>query len=187
MLKRRARKSGNGRPSAPAPAPGCEVKLDRQQLYCAQDPTAALMALPDFKSLTGHRINRPVDGRFQAYGRAHWFASRSSGMKLLLESERREQWLPPYRLTFYADDRTGLLPDQMFGILEVLPDSRLTMLELAVDFTSVHIDRKFVRDHGLFGKSRPVPSVNETNYWGTRRGNKRVQAYFKESVGDVPR
>jgi hypothetical protein len=176
-LKWLGRKSGNARASAPAPVPGCEVKLDRQQLYCVQNPTAALMAVPGFKSLAGHRINRPADGRFQAYGRVHWFESRSSGMKLLLESERREAWLPPYRLTLYADDRTGLLPDEVFSVLEVLPDFRLTMMELAVDFAPERLDRRFVREHALFGKSRPVAPQGETDYSGTRRGSKRVQAY----------
>jgi hypothetical protein len=179
-LKRLARKSGNGQALAPAPAPGCEVKLDRQQLYCAQDPTAALTAVPGFTSLTGHRVNRPADGRFQAFGRVHWFRSTSSRMKVLIESERREPWLPPYRLTLYADDATGLLPDEVFGVLEVLPDFRLTMMELALDFAPEQLDRKFVRNHGLFGKSRPVASKDGTDYWGTRRGTKRVQSYLKK-------
>ena len=41
-LKQLARKSGTRQASAPAPVPGCGVKLDRQQLYCVQNPTAAL-------------------------------------------------------------------------------------------------------------------------------------------------
>jgi hypothetical protein len=158
----------------------CTVKLDRQQLYCIQNPTAALMAVPGFKSLTGHRIDRPADGRFQAFGRVHWFQTTTSQMKVLVESERREGWLPPYRVTLYADDRTGLLPDQVFGVLEVLPDFRMTMLELAFDFAPEQMNRRFVREHALFGKSRPVPSVNGTDYYGTRRGSKRVQVYCKK-------
>lgn len=179
-LKQLARKSGTRQASAPAPVPGCGVKLDRQQLYCVQNPTAALTAVPGFKSMTGHRINRPADGRFQAYGRVHWFESRTSGMKLLLECERREAWLPPYRLTLYADDRTGLLPDEVFRVLEVLPDFRMTMLELAFDFARDQVSRKFVREQVLFGKSRPVASKAGSDYWGTRRGNKRVQSYLKQ-------
>jgi hypothetical protein len=179
-LKQLARKSGNGQAPAPAPVPGCEVKLDRQQLYCVQNPTAALMAVPSFKSLTGHQINRPADGRFQPYGWVHWFENRTSGMKFLIESERREAWLPPYRLTLYADDRTGLLPDEVFSVLEVLPDFKLTLLELAFDFPVGKVTRKFVREHALFGKSRPVPSNNGTDYLGTRRGSKRVQIYEKK-------
>jgi hypothetical protein len=103
-------------------------------------------------------------------------------MKFLIESARREAWLAPYRLTLYADDNTGLLPGEVFGVFEVLQDFQMTVLELAFDFAPGHIDRKFVRNHCLFGKSRPVPAVNETDYFGTRRGTKRVQSYHKKGV-----
>jgi hypothetical protein len=131
--------------------PGVVVKLDRMQGYCRSNPTTALQGIPGLKSGRSHRIERPSDGRFQAYGRVHWFENRTSGMKLLLES-----------------------------VFEVLPDFRMTLVELAFDFAPAEMNRKFVREHALFGKSRPVPSVNETDYWGTRRGSKRVQAYSKE-------
>jgi hypothetical protein len=159
------------------------VKLDRMQGYSRKNPTTALQGIPGLKSGRSHRINRPSDGRFQAYGRVHWFESRTSGMKLLLESEPREPWMirrRPYRLTWYADDSTGLLPDGVFSVLEVLQDFQMTMLELAFDFAPEAMNRKFVREQALFGKSHPAPSVNETDYWGTRRGSKRVQAYSKE-------
>jgi hypothetical protein len=131
-LSMRTAESGNGR--VPGAAIGLIVKLDRLQLYCHRNPTAALMAISGFKSLAGHRINRPADGRFQAFSWVHWFVSETSAMKFLLESQRREAWLPPYRLTLYADDKTGLLPDEVFSVLEVLTDFKLTLLELAFDF-----------------------------------------------------
>lgn len=179
-LKRHTGKPEQGRGSGPGLAPSCVTKLDRLQLYCDENPTDELMAVPGFKSLTGHRIHTPRDGRFQPYGWVHWFKSRTSGMKFLIESERRELWLPPYRLTLYADDHTGLLPTEVFSVLEVLPDFQMTLLELAFDFEPEKVNRKFVREHALFGKSRPAPSVNQTNYFGTRRGSKRVQAYLKD-------
>jgi hypothetical protein len=101
-------------------------------------------------------------------------------MKLLLESEPREPWIWPYRETWYADDTTGLLPEDVFSVLEVLPDFNMTMMELAFDFAPEEMTQKFVRERVLFGKSRPVPSVNGTDYLGTRRGSKRVQIYVKE-------
>jgi hypothetical protein len=156
------------------------VKLDRLQFYCDQNPTKGLMAVQGFKSVRGHRIAPPKNGEFRAYDWVHWFKSRKSGMKFLIESQRREAWLRPYRLTLYADDRTGLLPDEVFSVLEVLPDFKLTMVELAFDFAPEEMTRKFVRERVLFGKSRPVPSVNGTDYLGTRRGSKRVQIYVKE-------
>jgi hypothetical protein len=163
--------------------PVVDVKLDRLRGYSRTNPTAALQGIPSLKSGRSHRIKRPTDGRFQAYGRVHWFESRSSRMKLLLESEPREPWMRPrrpYRLTLYADDSTGLLPEDVFSVLEVLPDFNMTMMELAFDFAPEEMTQKFVRERVLFGKSRPVPSVNGTDYLGTRRGSKRVQIYAKE-------
>jgi hypothetical protein len=182
-LKRLTAKSETGQGSGPNPVPAAAVKLDRLQVYCRRNPTAALRGILGFKSVRAHRINRPVDGGFQAYGYVHWFKSRKFGMKFLIESERREAWLPPYRLTLYADDVTGLLPGEVFSVLEVLPDFRMTMMELAFDFAPDQMNHKFARDHGLFGKSRPVEPEDGTDYWGTRKGSKRVQAYAKEIEG----
>jgi hypothetical protein len=179
-LKRRTSTSGNAHGSGLDAVPVCEVKLDRLQVYCRRNPTTALQGIPGFASKSGRRINPPTDGRFQAYGYAHWFESETSSTKFLVESKRREAWLRPYRVTLYADDRTGLLPHEVFSVVEVLPDFRMTVLELAFDFAPKHADQRFVRNYGLFGKSRPAPPVNETDYWGTRRGSKRVQAYVKE-------
>jgi hypothetical protein len=184
-LKRLTAKWAKGQGAGPVDV--CIVKLDRLQGYSRKNPTAALQGIPGLKSGRSHRIKRPSDGRFQAYGRVHWFESRTSGMKLLLESERREAWLPPYRLTLYADDSTGLLPEEVFGVLEVLPDFRMTTLELAFDFAPDEMNRKFVREHALFGKSRPVAGINDTDYYGTRRGSKRVQVYEKEKVDGTSR
>jgi hypothetical protein len=157
----------------------CVVKLDRLQGYCRRNPTRQVQAIPGLKSVTAHRVERPTDGRFQAYQRVRWFHSTTSRMKVLIESEPSEAWLPPYRVTLYGDDRMGLLPDEVFAVLEVLPDFRTTLLELAFDFGPGKVTRKFVRERALFGKSRPVPSVNGTDYLGTRRGSKRVQVYEK--------
>jgi hypothetical protein len=73
------------------------------------------------------------------------------------------------------------LPAQVFNVLELIPDFQMTMVEVAFDFFD-SLTRSSVRKHGLFGRSRPVPSVNGTDYWGTRRGSKRVQVYFKEQI-----
>ena len=101
-------------------------------------------------------------------------------MKFLIESECRAHWLKPFRVTIYGDDRFGLLPPEVFAILEVLPDFQLTMIELAFDFRGGIVNRRFVRDHALFGKSQPRPSVGDTDYWGTRAGNKFVRTYLKD-------
>jgi hypothetical protein len=87
----------------------------------------------------------------------------------------------PFRLTFIADDVDGLLSAQLFSVLEVTPDFYMTMVELAFDFTD-GLTREIVRREALFGKCRPIQSVGGTDYWGTRKGMKRVQCYFKQDV-----
>jgi hypothetical protein len=44
------------------------------------------------------------------------------------------------------------------------------------------MNRGQVRLHALFGKTRPAASVNGTDYWGSRKGMKRVQCYFKKEI-----
>jgi hypothetical protein len=179
-LKQLAGNPAKARSSGPAPTPACLAKLDRMQGYSHSNPTAALRRVPGFKAGRGHRIKPPAGERFQPYGYVQWFENQTSAMKFLVESKRREAWLPPYRLTLYGDDRSGLSPGEAFSVLEVLHDFHMTMLELAFDFAPNHIDRNFVRNHALFGKSQPVPSIGTSDYWGSRRGTKRAQSYFKQ-------
>ena len=58
-------------------------------------------------------------------------------MKFCLESHPREAWLPSHRISLFADDQSGLLPAEVFAVLESLPHFKMTMIELAFDFTEV--------------------------------------------------
>jgi hypothetical protein len=155
--------------------------LDRMRGVCNENPAAALLGLPGFTRVQSRRIVRPADGSFQAYGRADWYQTGRGETKVAVESDRSQHWLWPYRITFVADDATGLLPRDVLGVMEILPDFQMTMVELAFDFAGV-LTRRYVRQHLLFGKTRPVPSVDGTDYWGTRNGMKRVQCYWKREI-----
>jgi len=78
-----------------------------------------------------------------------------------------ETWLWRYRVTLVADDATGLLPSQVFRVLERLPEFHLVMLEVAFDFAG-QLTRREVRQRVLFGKTRPSPSRGYADYWGRR-------------------
>jgi hypothetical protein len=158
----------------------CVVRLDRLRGVSDQDPTSALMNIPGFRAMPIIRL-RHTKGTFQPYGQAQWFHSTRNEAKFTIESDRRERFLDPFKITFFADDIDGLLPEQVFSVLELMPSFRMTMVELAFDFMRA-MDRRRVRREGLFGKSRPIPSVGSTDYWGTRKGMKRVQCYFKLDV-----
>ena len=47
------------------------------------------------------------------------------------------------------------------------------------------MNRRYVRRRCLFGKTRPRPSVKGTDYWGSRKGIKRVQIYLKKEIDSL--
>jgi hypothetical protein len=160
----------------------CTGKLDRLQLFSYQNPTKAFLDHPAFHSVQSHRLKQRK--RFQPYSRVHWFESRDSSMKFCIESWPRVGWIAPYRVTLYADDATGLSPEEVFGVLELLLGGfKLTLVEIAFDFEGTLVDRKFVRRFGLFGRSRPTPPGTKADYWGTRKGAKFVKCYSKSEIG----
>lgn len=112
----------------------CVVKLDRMQIVLQQNPSPALRDLPAFRRFPSHWIRRKPGQKFLPYKRAQWFWSERSSMKFAIECEPLEPWLAPYRLTLIADDWTGLRPVEIFSILELIPDFKLTTLEIAFDF-----------------------------------------------------
>ena len=159
----------------------CDAKLDRFVCFCDEDPTRQLMGVLRFKSQSSHFIKPYQDGRFQPYARVHWFKDWGSEMKFKIESQRREPWMPLYRITLYADDRVGLLPEQLFAVLEVIPRFKLSVIEIAFDF-SPWISRTLLSQRVLFGKSRPAPPIETTLYWGSQKGSKGARLYHKEEI-----
>ena len=158
----------------------CVVRLDRLQGYSVKDPTPTLTDVPGFQGSPMRRLRR-VNDKFQPYACVQWFQSTRNGAKFVVDSERMHRFVDPFRITFFADDVDGLLRSEIFRVLELVPDFRMTMVELAFDFTA-GLNRRIARQEGLFGKCRPIPSVGGTDYWGTRKGMKRVQCYFKQDV-----
>jgi hypothetical protein len=115
----------------------CVVILDLLRFTMTENPVKSFMALPGFRSLQSTLIKRPKPGEFRAYGRAHWFRRMGSGMKFCVESQRQKPWLAPYSVTLFADDKTGLRPEDVFPIRELMPGAKLTLVEVAIDFPLV--------------------------------------------------
>jgi hypothetical protein len=106
-------------------------------------------------------------------------------MEICLESKRQEAWLPKYRISFYADDRTGLLATVVLSVLELLPRLSLTFCEFALDFSPLsNVGRQYVLARTVFGKSqRDLATINLTaDWWGSRLGAKRIVSYFKDLI-----
>jgi len=159
--------------------------LDRLRFVCDADPVPALRVLPGFHPGRSVFPRRQNPAWFRPYGHGQWFHAEKSRMQFYIESDRTEGWLAPYSVTLIADDRTGLLPEEVLAILEVMPTARLTMVELAIDFSPVtNVTRGFVRRFGVFGKSgRDLSGDNPMgDWWGSKKGGKRIKSYFKDQV-----
>lgn len=162
----------------------CVAILDVLRFTCEHDPLRLLRQHPDLRCLSSRWIRR-IPGRFQAYGHAHWFKHLRSDMKICVESKCQGPWLAKYRISFYADDRTGLVAAILLSVLELMPRLHLTFCEFALDFSPLsQVDRAYVLARTVFGKSqRDLTCTNSNADWsGSRRGAKRIVSYFKSSI-----
>lgn len=106
-------------------------------------------------------------------------------MKFCVESKPREPWLAPFAVTMFADDRTGLVPADVFPLRELMMEAKLTVVEVAVDFpVGGAVNRRFVLRYGVFGKSRRDLSNNNpaVDWWGSKNSGKRVKSYRKDVI-----
>src|SRR5215469_8185349 len=101
----------------------CIAIFDRLRFVCDADPVPALSALPGFYPGRSIFFRPQNEEWFRPYGHSQWFHAEKSKMQFYVESERTEGWLAPYSVTLIADDRTGLLPQEVLAILEVMLDA----------------------------------------------------------------
>jgi hypothetical protein len=159
--------------------------VDMLRFTCMDNPLPALRNFEGLSAGANTWIKSQGSAHFQCYGRVQWFRDKTSDMKLCVEHEPRHAWLAEHAVTFYADDRSGLVREKVLSILAELPPTKLRKVEIAIDFAMVTpVDRAYVRRNGLFGKmKRDLKSANqEGDWWGTRQGRKRVVSYLKDTV-----
>jgi hypothetical protein len=109
--------------------------------------------------LKGYKVVRDCFVRMQTttatYARVRQYQGINHKTKVFWQYQRLKGWLKPWRITVVADDRTGLSYEQIQHVLKHCRYYRFLIIEIALDFhPSAGIDRRFVRQHGVFGKSR---------------------------------
>lgn len=162
----------------------CVAILDVLRFSCENNPLPALRKHSDLRCRSCRRI-KSIPGKFLAYSLVYWFEHVGSGMKICLESKRQQPWLAKYRISFYADDRTGLLRTIVLSVLELLPRLTLSFCEIALDFSPLsNVGRRYVLARAVFGKSRrDLAAVNPmADWWGSRLAAKRIVSYSKDSI-----
>lgn len=108
--------------------------------------------------LKGYKIVRDCFVRCQTttatYARSRQFHSITNDVKIFWQYQRQKGWLKPWKITMVADDETGLSYEEIQNVLKHCRYYRFLTIEIAVDFCpSVGINRHFVRQYAVFGKS----------------------------------
>ena len=153
----------------------CHVKLDRIIITAREVPLQELGRIPNYRARPPRRLWK------QLYREVTRIYGTGSIRKIFIESVPNVGWLPKFRITIEPRDETGLLFQDLALILELLPQFKIVLLEIALDFPLDSIvDTSFVRQHLLCGKTwMRLGGTGFRERWGSARSNKVVRAYAK--------
>jgi hypothetical protein len=117
--------------------------------------------------LEGYKIVRDCFVRRQTtiatYARSRQYQSATNDTKIFWQYQRLKGWLKPWKITIVADDASGLSYEEVQKVMKYCRYYRFLTIEIAVDFSlSVGINKRFVRQHAVFGKSHRRAKRRET-------------------------
>jgi hypothetical protein len=162
----------------------CFVRLDRLRVVSwARRNGRKIPRIPGFIPIKDHRL-RP-QGSTPIYERVKILQSVASGTTIAWQYQRRRGWVKPWRITWVADDRTGIRPIDVLRILKRCNFFRFLLVEVAFDFNpALAINRTFVKRHGHFGKSRRRTDLGGPGQlrYGARKSGKLIRCYWKQQV-----
>ena len=170
--RRDRRRAGNYEPLK------CDVKLDRLVLTAIAVSLQALCGIPGYRAKPARRLWKKL------YSVVDQILGTGSVHKIVIESGPNARWLAPFRITIEPRDETGLLFQDLALILELLPQFKIVLLELALDFPIQSVvDPWFVRRHLLCGKTwMRAGGTALHEKWGTFRSSKVVRSYAKFAI-----
>ena len=130
-----------------------QIRMDRVQLVSWAPQGRKPPPLKDYKIVRDCFVRRQTTTA--TYARSRQYQSTTDDTKIFWQYQRLKGWLKPWKVTVIADDQTGLSYEDLEKVLKYCHHYRFLTIEIAVDFCpSIGIDKRFVRQHGVFGKSR---------------------------------
>lgn len=160
----------------------CRVRLDR--LFLGADGRgASIKKIQGFRCSEGHRL--PPGQRLATYRRMKRFLSETTSSQIVLRYQKAAPWLPTWRIEITGDDRTGITPAELEAALSQCTAHKVSVVELAFDFARESgVDRNFVLQHGVFGKSRRRTDRGGPGQvrYGSRHSSKLVRCYWKNEL-----
>jgi hypothetical protein len=129
------------------------VRLDRVQILSSAPRGRGPPKLKGFKIVSDWLVRSQTTTA--TYARSRYYQSLTDGTKIFWQYQRLKGWLKPWKISVVPDDVSGLSYEQLQGVLKHCYSYRFLTVEIAVDFPlSSGINKRFVRQHGVFGKSR---------------------------------
>jgi hypothetical protein len=159
------------------------ARLDRLLAVSWATSGQKLPPIPGFKVVSDHRV-RP-QGDIVTYTRARELKNPISGTRVFWQYQPRPGWLRAWRIEWIAGEGKGIDAIDVLRILKRCKYFRFILAELAFDFSPTSgVDRRFVRQHAKFGKSRRCFDRGgpEQLRYGSRKSGKLVRCYWKEEV-----
>jgi hypothetical protein len=137
------------------------VRLDRVQLVSWASPQHRPPQLEGYKLIRDSFVR--CQTTTATYARSRQYQSITNDTKIFWQYNRLRGWLTPWKITIVGDDKKGLSYEEITNVLKHCRYYRFLVVELAFDFcSSSGINRRFVRQHAVFGKSRRRANKTKT-------------------------
>jgi hypothetical protein len=164
--------------------PVCVVRLDRIQLAAEpRRPDCRLPVVAEYQCVKDHFVHSQTS--IVTYHRTRQLRHVKSGTEVYWQYQPQCSWLKPWKISVEPPDKRGLRIREVFPILRLCRTYHLLLVELALDFfPESGVDRKFVKRHARFGKSRRRVDRGGPRQlrYGTRKSDKLVRCYAKPSL-----
>src|ERR1700756_5347027 len=106
----------------------CDVKLDRIIITAREVPVQELGRIPGYRAKPTKRLWRKL------YAVLNRIMGTDSIREITIESAPNARWLPKFRTTIVPQDPTGLRLEDLSYVLELIPEFKLVLVEIALDF-----------------------------------------------------
>jgi len=139
--------------------------------------------------IPGYKVERDSFVRSQTsivtYRRVRQYRNLGNRTQISVQYQPCFPTLFRLKVTLISDDRRNLMRQDILRVLRQFGEYRLLLLEIALDCEPESgIDLEFVRQHALFGKSRPNASLSRAGkaMYGARKASKLGRCYHKEKL-----
>jgi hypothetical protein len=160
----------------------CQARLDR--LIVTVRKSEFVPTIKGYKVVRDTRLRR--QGKIRTYQRGREWRSVRTGLRMFLQYDPLQDFLPDQRLTMVGDDLLGITAKDIEDVICVhFRSHKISLVEIPLDFLEDSgIDEDFILRYGKFGKTRLRKDRGGpgTLRYGSRSSPKLVRCYGKTTL-----